>query len=52
VDAGKKRALEWPRFAKNDLAVATHLNEVFRPLPENWKKLDNQIKNLLTTGGG
>lgn len=31
----KERALEWLRFAKNDLAVATHLSEVFRPLPEN-----------------
>ena len=27
--------MEWIKFAGNDLAVATHLNEVFRPLPEN-----------------
>ena len=31
----KEKALEWIKFAENDLAVATHLNDVFRPLPNN-----------------
>ena len=31
----KEKAIEWIKFAKNDLAVAAHLNEVYRPLPEN-----------------
>jgi HEPN domain-containing protein len=55
VDADKKeRALEWLRFAKNDLAVATHLNDVFRPLPENticWlsqQAVEKSLKAILS----
>jgi len=35
VANNKEKALEWIKFAENDFAVATHLNETFRPLPEN-----------------
>ena len=51
--ANKERALEWLRFAKNDLVVATHLNEVFRPLPENticWlcqQSVEKSLKAIL-----
>jgi HEPN domain-containing protein len=36
VDTGNKvKASVWIDFSKNDLAVASHLNEVFRPMPMN-----------------
>ena len=31
----KERALEWIGYAENDLAVAIHLYDIYRPLPEN-----------------
>jgi HEPN domain-containing protein len=31
----KERASEWIKFAESDLSVAAHLNEIYRPLPEN-----------------
>ena len=31
----KTKALEWLKFAQNDLDVASHLNEIYRPLPTN-----------------
>ena len=49
----KERALEWLRYAKNDLEVSTHLNEVFRPLPENticWlcqQSVEKSLKAIL-----
>lgn len=49
----KERALEWINFAANDLSVATHLNEVFRPLPENticWlcqQSVEKSLKAIL-----
>jgi len=56
VDAStknKERALEWINIAKTDLAVATHLYKVFRPLPENticWlcqQSVEKSLKAIL-----
>lgn len=36
MDAGnKERASEWLNYAENDLAVAIHLYNIYRPMPEN-----------------
>ena len=31
----KDKALEWIKFARNDMGIAAHLNETYRPLPTN-----------------
>jgi HEPN domain-containing protein len=31
----KTKALAWIKYSENDLGVALHLNETYRPLPEN-----------------
>jgi len=49
----KERAIEWINFAKNDLAVALHLSEFYRPLPENticWlcqQSVEKSLKAIL-----
>jgi len=31
----KSKALEWVAYAESDFGVASHLNEIYRPLPTN-----------------
>ena len=52
-NGNKYKALAWIEYAENDLNVASHLNEIYRPLPENticWlcqQSVEKSLKAIL-----
>ena len=52
-NGNKDKALAWIKYAENDLNVASHLNAIYRPLPENticWlcqQSVEKSLKAIL-----